>query len=457
MASSIFLVDTFTPLDTAVAVLYVTVVIASPDFLTRRGIMALGGLCLFLTVASFVIVHGRTFESGPVIRCLVSLSAIAVTTFLALKNQEATQDIRYQAALLDLTHDAIFVRDERDMIAYWNAAAEELYGWKSAEVIGRNATDLLKTKFSIAADTITHSLYVNDRWQGELIHTRRDGSEVVVASSWSLQRDGRGRPVATMETNNDITEQKWSEDALHKARAELSHVARVSTLGELTASIAHEVNQPLAAVVTDGEACLRWLLRDVPDLKEVRSSVERMIGNGRRASDVIARLRALSRKGDTAWTEFDANEIVADVLPLVDRELFRHDIELRLELNSSILPVSGDRVQLQQVVINLLINAVQSMAAVKDRPRILSISTGLAANTNHVFLEVRDTGTGIDPGAVAELFNAFFTTKSDGMGMGLSICRSIAEAHGGRISVLPDSGPGAAFVLNLPIQQEIPA
>lgn len=457
VASGIFLVDTLTPLDTAVAVLYVAVIIASPNFLSRRGILAVGGMCLFLTIASFAIVHGDSLGSGPIIRCLVSLSAIVVTTFLALKNQEATQDIRYQATLLDLSHDAIFVRDERDMIVYWNAGAEELYGWKRAEVIGRNATEFLRTKFPMATDAIIRELHANDRWQGELIHTKRDGSEVVVASRWSLQRDERKRPFATMETNNDMTERRRSEDALHKAQSELSHVARVATLGELTASIAHEVNQPLAAVVTNGEACLRWLLRDVPDLKEVRSSVERMIGNGRRASDVIARLRALSRKGDAVWTKFDMNEIVADVLPLVDRELFRHDIELNLGLNSSPLPVSGDRVQLQQVVINLLMNAIQAMSAVEDRSRILSISTGLVSETNHVFLEVRDTGTGIKPGSVAELFNAFFTTKSDGMGMGLSICRSIIEAHGGRISVLPGSGQGAAFVLNLPIQQEIAA
>lgn len=454
-AGGIFLIDTLTPLDTAVAVLYVTVIIASPNFLDRRGILAVGGICLFLTVASFAIVHSNSLESGPIIRCLVSLSAITVTTFLALKNQEATQDLRYQAALLDLTHDAIFVRDQRDVIVYWNAGAEELYGWKRAEVIGRSATELLKTKFPVALDFINRDLRGSGRWQGELIHTKRDGSEVVVDSRWSLQRGERGRPAATMETNNDITERRRSEDALHKARSELSHVARVTTLGELTASIAHEVNQPLAAVVTDGEACLRWLLRDVPDLKEVRASVERMIGNGRRASDVIARLRALSRKGDTVWTEFDVNEIVGDVLPLVDRELLSHDIELNLELSSSPLSLSGDRVQLQQVLINLLMNAVQSMSAVDDRSRILSISTGRMVETNHVFLEVRDTGMGIEPGSVTELFNAFFTTKSDGMGMGLSICRSIIEAHGGRISVLPDPGPGAAFVLNLPMQQEI--
>ena len=179
-----------------------------------------------------------------------------------------------------------------------------------------------------------------------------------------------------MVTNNDITDQKHAEDALRKSEGELAHVTRLTTLGELTASIAHEVNQPLAAVVTNGEAALRWMQRDVPDLKEVRNSLERMISNGRRASDVIARLRALTRKTDLIRVPLDANELLDDVLLLVDRELVAKNVALNLDLAKAPLPVLGDRVQLQQAIINLAVNAVQAMMSiVTDRPRALRIST----------------------------------------------------------------------------------
>jgi C4-dicarboxylate-specific signal transduction histidine kinase len=270
-------------------------------------------------------------------------------------------------------------------------------------------------------------------------------------------RDESGRILRWYGVNTDIEDRRRAEDALHKAQAELAHVTRVTTLGELTASIAHEVNQPLAAVVTNGEACLRWLQRDVPDLEEVRSSVERMISDGRRASQVVARLRALVRKGDARQARLSMNEIVDDVLLLVERELVEQRVTLRLDLEPSPLPVLGDRVQLQQVIINLVMNAIQAMSGVTDRPRVLSIrSRSRAPDTDgrSTIVEVRDTGVGIDPSSMAQLFTAFHTTKADGMGMGLSICRSIVEAHEGRISVAADLERGACFVVSLPIIEE---
>jgi PAS domain S-box-containing protein len=270
-------------------------------------------------------------------------------------------------------------------------------------------------------------------------------------------RDENGRILRWYGVNTDMEDRRRAEDALHKAQAELAHVTRVTTLGELTASIAHEVNQPLAAVVTNGEASLRWLQRDVPDLDEVRSSVERMISDGRRASQVVARLRALVRKGDARQARLTMNEIVDDVLLLVERELVEQRVALRLDLEPSPLPVLGDRVQLQQVIINLVMNAIQAMSGVTDRPRVLSIrSRSRAPDTDDrsTIVEVRDTGVGIDPSSMAQLFTAFHTTKADGMGMGLSICRSIVEAHGGRMSVVPGLERGACFIVSLPIIEE---
>ena len=456
-ATAIFLIDTFTPLDIAIAVLYVAVIMISASFLSREGLLAIAALCVFLTVASYAIAHWDDLESSALVRCLVSLSAIFVTTLLALKNNQATHDLRDQAALLDLTHDAIYVRDNHDVITYWNVGAEELYGWKSDEAVGRVAVDLLKSKFSTPLDQIRKELADADRWQGEIAHERRDGSQVIVSSRWSQQRDGKGRPVATMVTNTDITDQKHSQDELHKAQGELAHVTRLTTLGELTASIAHEVNQPLAAVVTNGEAALRWLQRDVPDLKEVQSSLERMISNGRRASDVIARLRALTRKTDPIRVPLDINELIEDVLLLVERELVTKNVALKLDLSRDPPPVLGDRVQLQQAVINLAVNAVQAMSSVVDRPRFLRIGTLIPLDENaekEIIIEVGDNGPGIDPAVIGKLFTAFYTTKSEGMGMGLSICRSIVETHGGKIVATSELGQGATFAIHLPMTEE---
>jgi PAS domain S-box-containing protein len=460
VAAGIFFIDTFTKLDIAIAVLYVVVVLVSAGFLNRKGILAVGGICMFLAVLSYLIVHGRMEPGSPAVRCLISLCVIGITTFLTVTNQKVTQELSSQAALLNLTHDAIFVRDLNDVITYWNAGAEELYGWRREEATGRRASELLNTRFPTALEIINERLQLSDRWQGELTHTTRNGTELTVASRWSPQRDERGRLVATMETNSDITEHKRAEDQLHQARSQLSHVNRVATLGELTASIAHEVNQPLAAVVTNGEACLRWLSRDVPELGEVQLSVERMISNGRRASEVVARLRALARKDASQRVELDLNDIVDDVLPLVEREIFRHRIKLVVDLASPAPRVLGDRIQLQQVLLNLVVNAIQAMSTIRSGPRTLTIVSDTrldGASSKIATLKVNDTGPGIASDAVDRLFMAFYTTKTDGMGMGLSICRSIIEAHGGRIAAAPGAEGGASFVLELPLLEGVHA
>jgi two-component system, LuxR family, sensor kinase FixL len=455
----IFAIDTFAPLDIEIAVMYAVVVIASADFLGRRGILLVCTVCVLQTVLSYAIVHGHLFQSEPVLRALISLCAIGVATLAALRNRKAAENLRDQAALLDLTHDAIFVRDKNDVITYWNAGAEELYGWPRKQALGQNANTLLKTKYPPSA-AITEQFDGASPWQGELIHTRRDGSEVWVASRWAVQRDERGRPVATMETNSDITEQKHAEDALHHARSQLEHVTRIGTLGELTASIAHEVNQPLAAIVTNGEAGLRWLLRDKPNLEEVRGTIERMIGNGRRASEVIARLRALARKSNPSHTVLTFNDVVAEVIPLVEREMHSNDVALRLDLQAPAPHVLGDRVQLAQVVINLVVNAIHAMSQIGGRRRLLSISSKTLSedsNSRMAVLEIEDTGTGIDPKIASNIFTAFHTTKADGMGMGLSISRTIVESHGGSISATSGDRWGAVFEIRLPVLRQVEA
>src|SRR6185503_18594850 len=203
------------------------------------------------------------------------------------------ETLREQAALLDLTHDTVFVRDEHDLITYWNRGAEELYGWTKAEAVGTVSHARMRTVFPAPLDEIMAELTRTGRWEGELVHTRRDGTTVVVASRWSLRRSTQGRVLAILETNNDITERKRAEEALDRARTELAHVTRVTTLGELAASIAHEINQPLAAIGADANACLHWLAADRPNLDSVREALTAIVKDGDRAGAVITRIRAL--------------------------------------------------------------------------------------------------------------------------------------------------------------------
>lgn len=460
---AIFTVDTFTMLNTAVAVLYGAVVMVMADHLPRRGILLAGATCIGLALASFVATHSEQYDPQAILRCAVSIAAISVITLLSLRNQASNESLRAKTALLDLTHDAILVRAPDDTILYWNRGAEQLYGFSRREAVGRKTSELLKTIFPGPRDGVETQLLETARWEGDLRHTRRDGSEVVVSSRWSLQTDKRGQPAAVMETNNDITARQRSEDELRTAQAELAHVNRVATLGQLTASIAHEVNQPLAAVVTNGEACLRWLRRAAPDVGEAEESVERMIANGRRAGEVVARLRALSRREAPRHVPTALDEALTDALALMEWELAQRAVQLDLSLEAGLPEVAGDRVQLQQVVINLVMNAAQAMEEV-PAPRRLAIAARrvrLEDGAPGVAVSVRDHGVGTDPAEIARLFEPFHSSKPGGMGLGLSICRSIVEAHGGRIDAAANAGggetsAGMTFRFVLPVSKEAP-
>jgi PAS domain S-box-containing protein len=279
-----------------------------------------------------------------------------------------------------------------------------------------------------------------------------DGGAAYIATSGKPVFDSAGKFLGYRGVSSDVTaavRAEQAEKALLAAQVELAHVTRLTMLGELTASIAHEVNQPLAGIVANGEACLRWLDRETPDLGEARTSVERIIKDGTRAGEVIRRVRALSHKTDVEMVPLDVNSVVNDVLALVQRELFRHRVPLRTELAPDLPLVLGDRVQLQQVIINLVMNGIEAMQLVADRPRDLVVGSQ-SHDAHHVLVTVKDSGIGISNENADHLFTAFFTTKSGGMGMGLSICRTIVEAHGGRLWVSRNAGPGATFQFTVP-------
>lgn len=516
--------------------------------------------------------------------------------------------LRELADMLDLAHDAIFVRTLSGSITFWNQGCARLYGVPAAGALGKDAAELLSTRLPHPEDEILNQLIETGFWEGELVRQVGEADERIIDARWSLRRDDSGAPAEILETGRDITARRraqkdlslseyryrnvframavsfwemdfsgvtqmlrqlkkegvtdfpgyirqndafvrralevtqvidvndktlqmfgpatveqlrgpvdrfWpragqhvfaeaiiasierrpyleaetrlrrldgsefdtlftvcfpnepgrlgdvlvavvdisdrlrAQDELRKAEANLAHAARISTLGELMASIAHEVNQPLAAIVTNGEAGLRWLKRAEPDLGEVDTALRRMISDGQRASEIIARTRALATRAAPDRVPLSINALVRESVQLIQRELASHDVLLRLELSSGLPDVSADRVQIQQVVINLLVNAVQAMATPDITHRTISIQS--FQDGAFVALRIADTGPGIPADISGRLFDPFFTTKNDGMGMGLSICRSIIESHGGGLNHSSDAGEGTAFRVTLPV------
>ena len=245
-------------------------------------------------------------------------------------------------------------------------------------------------------------------------------------------------------------ERKRAEDALHHAQAELAHVTRVATLGEMTASIAHEINQPLAAVVNNASACLRWLAGPTPNLEEARQSAALITADGHRAGEIIGRIRALAKKASSRKDWIDINETILEVIALARSEVHSNGVSLQTRLGDDMPLILGDRIQLQQVILNLIINAIEAMSGVGENPRELVVRSEKDGSQG-VLVAVRDSGPGLDPKSLDHLFTAFFTTKPKGMGMGLAISRSIIEAHGGRLWAVPNDGPGATFQFTLDV------
>jgi PAS domain S-box-containing protein len=491
------------------------------------------------------------------------------------------EEVEKRSSLLDLTHDSIFVRDMNFIISYWNRGAEEFYGWKQNEAIGKRSDQLLRTKFPKSIEELRAELLREDGWEGELTRTKADGGQVIVASRWSLRRDPQGSPVAILETSNDISERKiweaeeaarrsekelrdaieiipamvfialpgasnafvsrpWREytglsaqdtagsgwqaavhpedlqrhvkkwevssatgepfedearfrravdgeyrwfliravplqddvgnvlkwygvltdiedrkraeeqrERLLQLEAELAHMDRIVILGELSASIAHEVNQPLSGIVSSGSACLRWLAADPPNLQEVGEAVRRIVGAGKHAGEVIARIRALTKRTEIPKEKLDLNETIREVLILVGNEAKRNKVIIRTVFADGLSPVWGDRVQLQQVLLNLVINGIEAMTNVTERTRELVITTR-NIDPEQVQVTVEDSGIGIDASAIKKIFDPFYTTKSTGMGMGLSISRSILQRHNGRLWATTKDGVGTSFHFAVP-------
>jgi PAS domain S-box-containing protein len=282
---------------------------------------------------------------------------------------------------------------------------------------------------------------------------RKDGSRVPVLIGGATFDERQGQGVAFVL---DLTERKRAEDDLrqserryHEAELELAHANRVATLGQLSTSIAHEVKQPIAAAINNASAALHWIDRESPDLEKIRQSLARIVGNGHRANDVIGRIRSLLKKAPLQKDRFEINDAIREVLALSRGEITKNAISVRTQLAAGLLPIEGDRVQLQQVILNLVINAVEAMSSTPVGPRELTIST-VKGRAESVHVAIRDSGPGMAQVALDRAFDAFYTTKPGGLGMGLSISRSIIEAHGGRLWATANAPQGARFEFTLP-------
>jgi PAS domain S-box-containing protein len=366
-------------------------------------------------------------------------------------SKQAAQALQQQANLLEQAHDAILVWEFPRTIVYWNRGAEQLYGFSRIEAIGRPSHELLQTEHPMATLEFEAALERDGEWTGELTHTTQDGRKIIVESRHVLMREADGRRLV-LETNRDITERKRASESVRQAQADLAHVSRVTTMGELTASLAHEVNQPITAAVTNANTCVRWLAGDTPNIQEARDAAIRSAKDGTRAAEIISRIRILFQKGTLEREPLDINEVIREIVILLRSETTRYSISVRTELGTALPQLIGDRVQLQQVIMNLVLNGIDAMKDVDDK-RELFIKSERWEN-EQVLVSVRDTGSGLPPQHADQIFDAFFTTKLHGTGMGLSISRSIVESHGGRLWADGDAPRGATFHIALPTRIE---
>jgi PAS domain S-box-containing protein len=373
----------------------------------------------------------------------------------ALKRSEARK-----AAILDSALDCIVTIDHEGRITEFNPAAENTFGFRREEVVGKPLAEVIVPPSLREKHRRGLARYLaggQPRAIGkriEMTAVRADGGEFPV--ELTITRNPLDGPASFTGYLRDISDRKQAEEALGKVRSELAHMARVTSLGALTASIAHEVNQPLSGIITNASTCLRMLGADPPNVDGARETARRTIRDGNRASDVITRLRALFAKKGARAEAVDLNEAAREVIALSWSELHGNRVILRTEFAESLPTVTGDRVQLQQVILNLLLNASDAMAGVEDRARRLVIGTECDEG-DCVRLTVRDTGEGFGPAGAEKVFEAFYTTKDGGMGIGLSVSRSIIESHQGRIWAAPNDGPGATFGFSIPRVPEVVA
>jgi PAS domain S-box-containing protein len=463
-AIAIFIAETLTDVDIAYAVLYVVVVLMAARFLSARGVMLVTAGCVGLTVVSYLLTAttGRPFEG--IVNALISLGAILLTAVLAMQAQKATEALQKQASLLNQTHDSIFVRDMNDIITYWNRGAQERYGWRAEEAIGKSSHELLRTIFPIPLGELRGQVLRTGRWEGELKHYKADGTEVIAASRWALQRDAREQPAAILETNNDITERKRREEEIDRLNQELAkraegldqelakRAAELETtnkeLESFAYSVSHDLRAPLRHTVGFAELLQKQASSSLDD--KSRRYMQLILESSKRMGNLIDDLLGFSRIGraETNKSEVDMESLVGEVVA----ELGQETKDRNIDWNIGPLPVCyGDRSMLKVVLMNLLSNAVKFT---RIRKRV-EIEIGCADRCeDQAELFVRDNGAGFDMQYVDKLFGVFqrlhLAEEFEGTGIGLATVQRIIHRHGGEVRAEGAVDQGAAFYFSLP-------
>ena len=368
---------------------------------------------------------------------------------------ERTAELRRTAAELEAILDAspvgiaLFSLDQ--VVQRCNPAFERLIGCRGDEILGHQIAmpDASRLQWNACSQKLSQGIACPTM---ETRLRRRDGTEFEAAVAFAPVRHEQGGSTGFVGTIDDITDRKRAEEALRQARADLERVSRATTLGELTASLSHEIKQPITAAVTNANTCLRWLTRDQPDVVEAREAALRIVKDVTRANEIISHVRLLFKKGEMRREWVNVNEVIEDMLLLLNSEADRYSIEMRTELAADLPTVMADSVQLQQVFMNLMANAIDAMAGT-DGARTLTISSQQDDHGQLLF-SISDTGMGLPSEKAGEIFNAFFTTKPNGTGMGLSISRSIVESHGGHLWASPNSTRGTVFRFTLPTDRD---
>jgi PAS domain S-box-containing protein len=379
---------------------------------------------------------------------------------MALYKREAESRVRlgekrYAATLASIA-DGVISTDEKGLVDFMNPAAEKLTGWPSAEAVGQHLGNIFitvdeETRVRLESPA-TRLLASGDSalTGSRSVLIARGGSEVLIEERCSPV-ENEGAVAGTVLVFTDYTQKRAVAEALEKAQNDLVHVARLTLMGELTAAIAHEVNTPLMAMVTNAGTCLQWLERERPDIDRARTAVERVIRDGHRAGEVMRGIHALAKRSPSARTLLDLNVVTLETLSLIRGELRRAEVKVLAELAEQLPLVIGDRVQIQQVLLNLIVNAMESMLPREPKDRLLTIVSG--CEDDIVQVGVVDTGTGVDDAIRDRIFEALFTTKTNGLGMGLSISRSIVELHRGHLSMTSRQGGGSEFRIMLPAER----
>lgn len=494
LALTVFVIDTFTDIESAIAVLYVLVLLLAATALSRRGILRVAAGCALLAVLSFFLSHWHDMDLSTVLRCGVSLAAILITGALLVRDHDsrallvrantalARSERRYRG-MFEQARISLWEQDftavtaaldalRADGVTDIAAHAQANPGWAremGAAVVTTNVNDatleLLGAagraevlgpleRFLPAENPALPQILLalwdgRDRFEGRAQLIAADGRTLTVLLGISFPDDGVGFDRVVVGVV-DITQRERTQEALLAAQAELARAARAATLGALSASIAHELNQPLGAIVLNAQACLRWLRRDPPDIETAAKAADRIVRDGKRAADIVQRTRGMLVRDTRCDETIDLRQLVEEVALLLERELSAAAAVLVTGFAPDVPPVRGSRVALQQVLINLVTNGLHAMAEAGTPRRELTVTVERAGDGAEVRVAVRDRGRGIDEASRARLFDPFFTTRPDGMGMGLSICRSTVESCGGTLTAHNHAEGGAVFEFTIP-------